>query len=448
MKNRAWTIGAMVCVFSYFASPAWGGSFNIAHSSQDEQHSIVAYNSIANEYLAVWKYESSTDDDIYAQRVARNGTLIGGKIRIATSSKNEYSPSVTYNAAVDEYLIVYVYDYSWYDQDIYAARVASDGTVIQRRMLVSNTVAPELSPVVTYNEATHGYLVCFLQYAHLWDCPDDTGCFWGIVYARTVTSDGKFGSKFIVAETENDKISLRTPALAFNSVDNQYLVAWRYGSKEVHAQLVNSSGSLIGGELTVVENTSSSWDPLGLAYNSINNQYLFVYKKDGEIYADRLSSNVTPLSSTLISVQGSAYERNPCVAFSPYRNKYLVCWESRPVGQNHYDIKCSHIYANGNLDHFGELEIAGSNKDEWRPSVAYGTDGYLVTYDYRYSNSDWDIRGSLVAGLPEPEPEPECIPGTDKHEQCWVGGRWGYRYCRCMNDGTWSKGPCILGEIP
>lgn len=44
---------------------------------------------------------------------------------------------------------------------------------------------------------------------------------------------------------------------------------------------------------------------------------------------------------------------------------------------------------------------------------------------------------------------PECIPGEDRYEPCWTtGGRPGYRYCRCMNDGTWSKGPCRPGEIP
>ena len=88
----------------------------------------VAYNSINNEYLVVYQSEKSVGGalEIRGRRVSAAGSLLGGSMSIASLGKSRRRPDVAYNPSRNQYLVVYTYDYSTSDHDIYGRRVTND----------------------------------------------------------------------------------------------------------------------------------------------------------------------------------------------------------------------------------------------------------------------------------------------------------------------------------
>ena len=86
-----------------------GQQFVISGDPEQEVYPSVAYNSQRQEYLVVWSNDRPGNDDIRAQRLSKNGALIGGSFYIsAGSGADRRYPDVAYNTQQDQYLVVSV----------------------------------------------------------------------------------------------------------------------------------------------------------------------------------------------------------------------------------------------------------------------------------------------------------------------------------------------------
>ena len=142
-----------------------------------------------------------------------------------------------------------------------------------------------------------------------------------------------------------------SPAVAYNSVDDRFLVVW-YGDQgtdaenEVYGRLVGSDGAPIGPQFRISDmgpNNDVDHDAVNpaVAYNPIDNEFLVVWSGDDddnefEIFGQRLHGNtgahlgtndflitdVGPLGSP---VNGG---REPDVAHNQTNNQYLVVWSA------------------------------------------------------------------------------------------------------------------------
>lgn len=75
--------------------PLFGGTFTVANAAVGEQNADVAYDLANNVYLVVYEYQySATDTDIYAQRIDGNGALVGVPIVLEGSGANDTAPQV------------------------------------------------------------------------------------------------------------------------------------------------------------------------------------------------------------------------------------------------------------------------------------------------------------------------------------------------------------------
>lgn len=128
----------------------------------DQLAPAVAYNAAAEEYLVVWEdhhWGWGDDWDIYGQRVNGDGTLAGSNFGISWEGANHReSPDVAYNPGSGEYLVSWEYEHSPDDHDVYRRRVGSDGTLLEGETAVSNQGTWEGRPALA-SDAAGAYLI-------------------------------------------------------------------------------------------------------------------------------------------------------------------------------------------------------------------------------------------------------------------------------------------------
>ncbi len=270
-----------------------------------------------SDYLVVWSDSrvSASNADIYGARVTSTGVLIDpGGLAISTSPLAQVAPSVAFDGV--NYLVV------WQDkrnnaitkEDIYGARVAPTGVVLDLTGFPISTVAlSQLKPSVAFNGTT--FLV-------VWE--DGRAAGPADIYGSRVTTGGTVLDAAGIALSVAQSDQLR-PRLA--SDGSSFLVVWtdkRAGVNGVYGTRVGSDGTVV--------------DPNGLAIApSVN--------------------NVT--------------HAEPAIAFSG--SNYLVAWTEscRVRGQRFDPVTAQPIDA-------APLNITSCGFEHAGTTVAYGNGYYFV----------------------------------------------------------------------
>ncbi len=299
-------------------------------ASRDAFDPAVAYNSANNEYLVVWQGDDDTGSladqeyEIYGQRLnAATGAEVGvNDFRISDmgpdgdSAYNAVNSAIAYNSAHNEYRVV------WIGDDDILPLVNDEDEIFGQRI----------------NAATG---------------------------AEVGTNDFRLSD---MGPNGSASFEVHRPAIAYNSVSNEYLVVWVgdddtgllvSGEDEIYYQRVYGDRAL-GDETGANDVRVSDMGPDGnvnydayesaVAYNSANNEYLVVWGGDDnvgtlvdgeyEVFGQRLSaaggllgtndfriSDMGPDGNTSYggSSLGNLY---PAVAYNSANNEYLVVWNS------------------------------------------------------------------------------------------------------------------------
>jgi len=389
------------------ATPVVGPDFRVSGPAATayEDDADVAYSTAAGEYLVVWRDSRNFGTrswDIYGRRVEADGTPIGADFLISGpgATETEWRPSVAYNSADDEYLVV------WGDarqsatrgDDVYGRRVKGDGTPIGADFRISGpgAIADDLTPVVAYNSVAHEYLVVWADLRSFDGRKED-------IYARRVKADGTptgvdtriCGPKATEGEWE--------PAVAYNPAANQYLVVWADSRNptrgwDIYGRRVTAEGAPTGGELRISGTGAKGTDLYpALAYNPSADEYLVIWQdqrktptRGTDIFGRRVSGDGVLAGADFRISSSTSEEWMPDVAFSPAEDRYLVLWED----QRTFASRGNEIYGR---------RVSG--------------DGVPLERDFRVSGpkATGDERKVAVA----------YNPADDQHLAVWVDGRGG-----------------------
>jgi hypothetical protein len=354
----------------------------------DGLNPAVAYNSTDNRYLVVW---SGADDvvgeyEIWGQRVnAATGGQIGAEFQISymgPADDPDYDaedPDVVYNSQSNEFLVVWSADhYADGDFEIWGRRVGTDGTLFGSMARVS-VMGPGVDP-------------------------------------------------------DYDALS---PAVTYNSTDNQYLVVWEgdhtagtlvNNELEIWARRLSATGEVIDPDILRMSDMGGSGDANydardpDVAYNSTDNQYLIVWEGDDtatgmandefEIWGQRLNASLGGVGSNdfRISDMGGSGDAdldalNPAVAYDQYNNEYLVVWEGDDYTADEFDIYGQRLTATGGGVGPNDFPLSNpgsgpnSNYDALNPAVAYDQYNreYLVVWqDDELGVGEYEIWGQRV----------------------------------------------------
>lgn len=167
------------------------------------------------------------------------------------------------------------------------------------------------------------------------------------------------GSPFIIADQDVDTVS---PAVAFNSIFNQYLVVWyndRPGYDDIYAQVLDKNGQPAGNWHPIAFGTGAERHFPDVAFNPNYNEYLVVWEQVDEatggysIRGRRVDTNGMPVGSeipiaTPTTVGGTA--TTPKIEHAYAAGKYLVIWNNHTQGSLSSDIFGQLVINDGKLD--------------------------------------------------------------------------------------------------
>ena len=357
-----------------------GYAFNISNLTVAETVvPSIAYNSNRDEYLVVWWNDRLGNDDIYGRRVSGDGALIGNWFAVAAGTGHERAfPDVAYNSQSNEYLVVWVDDYS----DICAQRVSAVGQLLGTEIDVGGMGDENWGPAVAYASTENKYLVVWTERT-------------GTVYAfagKEVTSTGSPGTRFAI-DSNCSNCNEAQADLAYNRPRNEFLVVWgKYvgGDYDVYGRRVKMTGGTgtLGSAFPIFGSVNDEWTPVvaALPGHSGQGQYFVVCQTyigagDKWIQGQFVASDGS-LQGSLINISSSSGATGPAVAGSESTAQYLVVWRQEGYVSLPFisdGIMGRAISIDGNP--VGEESGIGGF-DPFNAAVASGSLGdFLVTFD-------------------------------------------------------------------
>lgn len=412
----------------------------------DARQPCVAYNPNDNEYLVVWEGDDSAaplvdgETEIFGQRIsAMTGEELGANdFRISDMGPNgdpawdAQKPGIAYNTVDHEYLVV------WSGEDdaagtangefeIFAQRLSATGVELGANDFRVSDMGPDadpnydaLNPEVVYNPTSNEYFV-------VWEGDDLGGplvegefeIFGQRLAGPTASPVGT--NDFRISDAGLDgsvSYEANVPAVAWNSVANEYLVVWAAeenigllvpGEFEIYGQRLSAAGAELGVNdfrISVAgadgDATYDAYSP-AVAYDRVDNQYLVVWEGEdlvgvlvsgeNEIFGQRLNAggSAIGLDDFLISDMGPDVDplydaQAPSVAYNQAANEYFVVWEgddtTSPLVDGESEIFGQRINAANGLpvgDNDFRLSDMGVDGDPLHdatdPAVAYGSVG-------------------------------------------------------------------------
>lgn len=394
-----------------------GENFPVSRASDDQEWVATAYNTQDDQYLVVWQDKRdliTTRLDIYAQRLAADGTPIGDEIIVTRRQLNQDFPDATYNSARNEYLVV------WSDQrdarsngsDIYGQRISTDGERTGSDIPISTEIRPQLYPRVAYNPDADEYLVVWEDSRTLSTTSSD-------IYGQRVAGDGsRLGSNFAVS---NNSEAQNNPDVAYSSASQQYLVAWdddREGDVtgvDIYAQLVTNVGALEGANFAL-STASGDQGNVRIGYNSDSDEFLVIWEDSRafnitniDIYGQRVGANGALQGANIALSTNNSAETQPALAFGANLGGYLLVWrDDRNEGGTSDDIFGRALKGAG--EQVGaDFEIAVAEGRQQQAQTAYNTttgEFLVVWHDARNSATVRDIYGQRIGPRVEPTATP------------------------------------------
>jgi len=407
MSKRAWVfvITLFLANLTVSADP-WLGDARILAADQGYQwEAAVAYNSVHDEYLAVWTTDAAGVEEVYGIRVDSEGVPIGSYFAISEPGYNQWDPAVAYDPVNDRYLVTWTFDYSGNgtDTDIRGRFIPWDGpSQTYRAFGVEVALSNQKNSAIAYNPINLEFLI-------VWDDHEDGFPFQ--ILGQLLAADGSTATSAL--GIANGPLGCYRPRVAWNRETQQYLVVYQQdgtgNQTDIYGTLLTATGSPVAPAIGIAGWPGGEYDP-DLA--SCRGSFLVVWvgvlpgesDDDTEIFTRAVSGDGI-VGSIVTDLPGDYLnERQAAVACNRSGNQYLVSWYAQFTDSLNYGVLGAFV----NLDaspQTGTFAVfaptVGNNLDYQYPGIAFnGADRALVAWeaDRPPDGTFVDIAGRLVGG--------------------------------------------------
>jgi hypothetical protein len=302
-------------------------------ASATEVEPAIAYNSQRGEYLVVWHNEWAANKDIYGQRVAGDGTLVGPWFAISPAGGDRYNPDVAYDSQHDQYLMV------WEDGlDVRGRLISATGGFLTGEFLIAEGYVgldSATNPHVAYASHADQYLV-------IWQYGGSVG---SSIQAQAYDWNGApNGSTFdVVPYTQYASAAPpEQPDLAYNRSRNEHLVVWQQkpsgGNYDVYGRRVKMTGGadVLGSAFPIATSVDDEVTPAVAAIPTEPNhgQYLVAWERKTGFTRDIQARPVAGDGSLtfIVTLADSPWsEHSPALAGCEGQHRFLATWVWIPV---------------------------------------------------------------------------------------------------------------------
>jgi hypothetical protein len=329
-------------------------------------------------WLVVWRDNRTGDtanSDVYGARVASDGTVLDPfGIKISTTpGTNQATPAVTF--ANGRWIV------AWDDESNIAAATVGTGGNVAQLGTVSGAAAVETNPVL----AAHGN-----QALLVWQSDSD-------VYAARYT--GTFGAPFAIAATANAEVR----PVAAGDPGGGYLVAWTEGAtnENIRGQLLDGAGAPSGAAFDIAAGNGRQTQPAA-AFNGTDYVVTFT-NLNTDIYGTRvttagavldthLDGTLTVGGAPISTAAGAQVNSNVGCGAA----ECLVVWaDRRAIATNATDVYGQRIDL-GFVFQGGEIAISSQGYEQALPTVAAGASGWLAGWQDNETGGSFAIVGSRI----------------------------------------------------
>jgi hypothetical protein len=349
-----------------------------------------AYPSVSSDgsgWLAVWHDYRSGQADICGSRVAADGTVLDpGGVMVSASATDEFYPDIAFNGT--NYLVAWDDEPGATSRDVFAARVAPDGTVLDPAGIAVSTVARQQELAAVSSDGSN-YIVAWIDYRG--------GGTWDTYGARINGAGTVIDASGLPICT--DPSQQYAPDVAFNGTN--WLVAWhdsRNGPKDIYGMRVATDGSNADPSAFAVSTSAAYQSQPALAFDGGN--YLAVWHEwrsatSYDIRGTRVTPDGTMLDPGGIVISArTSDELNPGVAFDG--TNYLVVWQDeRGVSSDVYGAR---VDLDGNVLDASGFAISATPDEQENPALAFDGTNCLVTWEDSRNGFYRDIYGARVTG--------------------------------------------------
>jgi len=342
-------------------------------------------------YLVAWE-DFRGDGDVYAARVAADGAVLDpAGVAVSAGAGAQLAPGVA--CGLDECFVAWADLRDGVSYDVFGARVAADGAVLDA-VGVPVVRAPEaqFAPAVAWDGGR--YLVA-------WQDARVDGVSADLRAARVDPVEGAAAADFAVSAAVGDQV---TPSLVAGG--GQVLALWddrRAGREEgdVRAARIGLPEFVLDPAGRIVSAAAAQERAPAVAFDG--GDYLVVWEARralGDVASwDLLGMRVSPSGAVLdpaglaIAADPDADERAPAVAWDGAH--HLVAWEQRaPLGVA--SVRVRRFGADGLPADDVATALASGWGDQRAPTVAAGPAGWLVAWQDGRSFFGWDVYGAFV----------------------------------------------------
>jgi len=172
------------------------------------------------------------------------------------------------------------------------------------------------------------------------------------ILGKMVTPNGDVGSQILICDEADIQAD---PNVAFDSVNNRFLVVWEDARQtrnnyNIYGKLYDVNGNQVGGEKTICSAANSQCEPW-VAFDSVNEQYMIVWEEgetpdDGpfDIWVGLFNSDLNcigPASGSqpmkLTNSNANTDYNFPCIAFSEETRRFLITWNEGDISSGDWD---------------------------------------------------------------------------------------------------------------
>lgn len=196
----------------------------------------------------------------------------------------------------------------------------------------------------------------------------------------------------------------RSPSVAYNSVDKEYMVVWfdgrNPGDNDIFGQRVSETGALLGANISIIEAPESQTDPL-VAHNGIDNEYLVAWKTQQPLFFNDVCGRRVSSTGMLLGgdffilgddpLAGGGGGNEFSMTYNPTANEYLVTGRGRGV-------RGRRVSNTGTLLGGAEIVISAACCTAPNGQVAYNPNAneYLATWRDQLE-TEMDLKGRRIS---------------------------------------------------